>query len=50
MANAFLVKMGHLIFKLFWRSMDPPDSAPCIVVPFFGISIYLRIRPLMHVI
>ena len=28
MANAFLADLGHLIFKIFWGSMDLPDSVP----------------------
>ena len=27
MANAFLANLGHLIFKIFWQSMDPPGGA-----------------------
>jgi hypothetical protein len=41
MANAFL-NLGHLIFNIFWRSMDPPDSAPPpLVVAFFGTCIFI---------
>jgi hypothetical protein len=47
-ANAFLANLAHLIFKIFWGSIDLPGSTCPLAMPFCICNHYLRIRTLMQ--